>query len=122
MPNSAVLELHPWEQGLAPVESRTNVLTFALKAETALGDVTILSRRIRLVSRKMSAILGAILSPVALIAYVFAIWRVSADIGWSGPFAIASGFFSHWIVWFSIGLALTVGISALKRRSAATQS
>jgi len=69
----------------------------------------------------MRAILGAILGPVALIAYVFAVWRVSADIGWSGPFVIASGFFSHWIVWFSIGLALTVGISALKCRPADTQ-
>ena len=67
-------------------------------------------------------ILSAMLSPFALIAYVFAVWRLSADIGWSGPFVISSGFFSHWIVWFTVGLLLNVCVSTLKRRPAATQS
>jgi hypothetical protein len=104
------------------VESRTNVLAFALKAETAPGDLTFVSRRLRTAARKLIGILSAMLGPFALIAYVFAVWRLSADIGWSGPFIITSGFFSHWIVWFSIGLALNVGVSVLKRRPAATQS
>ena len=104
------------------MESRTNVLAFAIKAETALGDLTFVSRRLRTVTRKLMGILSAMLSPLALIAYVFALWRLSSDIGWSGPFVISSGLFSHWIVWFSIGLTLNVSVSILKRRPAATRS
>ena len=104
------------------MESRTNVLAFALKAETAPGDLTFVSRRLRTAARKLIGILSAMLGPFALIAYVFAVWRLSTDIGWSGPFFITSGFFSHWIVWFSVGLALNVGVSVLKRRPAGTQS
>ncbi len=46
----------------------------------------------------------ALLTPVSLGAFVLAAWRLAADIGWAGAFAIESGIFSHWIVWMGIGL------------------
>ena len=110
------------------MESHTNVISIALKDEQPLGDVTFLSRQWRFtasfledakhVTTESCSALGAMLGPLSLIAYVFAFWRLAADIGWSGPFVIAAGFFSHWIVWFSIGLALTLCAALLKRQPA----
>jgi hypothetical protein len=53
-------------------------------------------------------LLDPLLSPLSAIAYTFAFWRLTADIGWSAPFIVATGFFSHWIVWLSIGVALSL--------------
>ena len=110
------------------METRNNVSTIALKDETELADVTYLSRQMHFgasfladakrVTRKTRVALSAILQPLSLIAYVFASWRLAADIGWSGPFAITTGFFSHWMVWLSIGLALSLSASVLKRQAA----
>ena len=63
--------------------------------------------------------MGTMLGPLSLIAYVFAFWRLADDIGWVGPFAISTGFFSHWMVWLTIGLALSLSASVLKRQATA---
>ena len=52
------------------------------------------------------SLLDFLLSPLPAVAYAFAFWRLSADIGWSASFFIHTGLFSHWIPWFSVGLAL----------------
>ena len=52
------------------------------------------------------SLLDAVLSPLSAVAFAFAFWRLSADLGWSAPFLLHSGLFSHWIPWFSVGLAL----------------
>ena len=52
-------------------------------------------------------LLEALLSPVSAVAYVLASWRLGADMGWAASFVINAGFFSHWIVWLGIGLALS---------------
>jgi hypothetical protein len=54
--------------------------------------------------------MSALLAPAALMALALAFWRVAADMGWSGEFAIADGIFSHWQVW--IAMAATIeGVS-----------
>lgn len=44
---------------------------------------------------------SALLSPAALVASVFALWRIAADLEFTNSFAIASGIFSHWQVWLA---------------------
>lgn len=50
-----------------------------------------------------------ILNPAAMLALVFAAWRLGSDLGWAGPFVISEGIFSHWMVW----LMLSGGLKAL---------
>lgn len=47
-----------------------------------------------------------LLTPAALIALVFAVWRFTADLGWTEAFVISDGFFSHWQVWMALAVAL----------------
>ena len=111
------------------MESRNNAVTIALKDETALVDVTLLSGEMRFgasfladairVIRKTCAAIGALMAPLSLIAYFFAIWRLADDIGWSGAVVISTGFFSHWIIWLTIGLALSLTASLLKAQAPA---
>jgi hypothetical protein len=45
--------------------------------------------------------LAALLTPVAVMAIVLAMWRLSADLRPTGEFPISAGLFSHWQVWLS---------------------
>jgi membrane protein required for beta-lactamase induction len=65
------------------------------------------------IAQRFAAVLVWLLGPLSLIAYAFAAWRVASDIGWSSSFFISAGFFSHWLVWLSVGLALSISASML---------
>jgi len=49
-----------------------------------------------------------------MLALVFALWRVSADLGWTESFVISSGLFSHWQVWMALAIALKLTASTLQ--------
>ncbi len=65
--------------------------------------------------RKAALALAALLSPAALMACALAFWRLGADVGITGPFAIGRGPFSHWQVWVGVAAATQVAAVVLKR-------
>jgi hypothetical protein len=56
-------------------------------------------------NRQVASIFGALLVPVALMAYVMGIWRLASDMGIAGEFA-GAGIFSHWQVWMVLGAVI----------------
>jgi hypothetical protein len=58
---------------------------------------------------QLANVLVALLTPAALVALVFGVWRVCTDLGWARAFVISGGFFSHWQVW----IALSIGLKML---------
>lgn len=48
-------------------------------------------------------------------AYVLAFWRLGADLGITGGFAIAHGVFSHWQVWLAMAICVNVIAVMLNR-------
>jgi hypothetical protein len=70
-------------------------------------------KRVR--NRRIALAIAALLSPGALAALVLAIWRLGADLNWTGTFAIPSGLFSHWQVWMGTAVLLQVCSLALNR-------
>jgi hypothetical protein len=48
-------------------------------------------------------------------AFVLGGWRLGADLDITGQFAIATGLFSHWQVWFALGAALQAAAAVLYR-------
>ena len=110
------------------MDSRATAVTIVSESGTALAKVSLASGRrrssifweqARSIAQRFGGLLNALLGPVSLIAYAFALWRVAGDIGWLSPFVIQSGFFSHWLVWLSIGLTLTFCASILRTGPAA---
>ena len=57
----------------------------------------------------------ALMTPASLLAFVLAAWRLGADLGFTGEFAIGHGFFSHWIVWAAIGIGIQSFANTLNR-------
>jgi hypothetical protein len=57
-------------------------------------------------NRKVALALSALLTPAAVMATALALWRLAADMKWTGEFAIASGLFSHWQIWLACAVAL----------------
>jgi hypothetical protein len=66
-------------------------------------------------NRRVALALAALLTPGALAALVLAIWRLGADLNWTGSFAIPTGLFSHWQVWMGAAVLLQVCALALNR-------
>ena len=61
---------------------------------------------------------GLVLPPVAVMAGVFAAWRLSSDIGWTSGFFITTGPLSHYQLWAGISIASQMSVAVLKRWSA----
>ena len=57
-------------------------------------------------NEQLANIFVAFLTPAAVVALVLGLWRVTADVGWTGEFLIGDGFFSHWQVWIALAIAL----------------
>lgn len=65
-------------------------------------------------NRHVALALGAMFTPLALMAYVLGLWRLAADMGFAGEFGI-NGLFSHWQIWMIVGVALQATGAALNR-------
>ena len=66
--------------------------------------------------------IAGLLTPAALLAAVLGLWRIAADMNWSGRFAISTGFFSHWQVWLGLAIALEVCARLLNRYATREES
>jgi len=69
-------------------------------------------------SEETADLLVALLSPASVMALVLGLWRLTADLDWTGSFLISKGFFSHWQVWMALAIGLKLGASALAPFSA----
>jgi hypothetical protein len=61
---------------------------------------------------------AALLKPVALMAYVFGIWRLASDMSMSSGDFPFTGLFSHWQVWMALGVAVHLVSYVLNRYGA----
>ena len=70
----------------------------------------------RAISSRQSALaVASLMTPIALMAWALGFWRLAADMKWAGEFAIAAGLFSHWQVWFALGVAVQFAAFLLSR-------
>ncbi len=66
-------------------------------------------------NRRLALALSALLTPAAVMASVLGLWRLAADMRWTGEFGISTGLFSHWQVWLVCAGALEIGAWRLNR-------
>lgn len=62
-------------------------------------------------NRHVASAMAALLTPLALMAYVLGFWRLASDMGLAGEFGF-SGVFSHWQIWIPMGalVQFTAGV------------
>ena len=66
-------------------------------------------------NRQVALVVGALLTPAAVMACALGFWRLAADLRWTANFAISTGFFSHWQVWMAGATVLELAAIALDR-------
>jgi hypothetical protein len=73
-------------------------------------------------NRRVALAVAAMLTPAALMAAALGVWRIAADLSWTGSFAISSGLFSHWQVWLGGAALLQLASRLLARYGRAGDS
>jgi hypothetical protein len=66
-------------------------------------------------NRQVALAVAALLTPATVLASVFAMWRIAADMNWTNSFAIPSGLFSHWQAWLGAAILLQLCSRLLNR-------
>ncbi len=72
-------------------------------------------RRNRRKNQHVTLALATLLSPAKFAACALGLWRLAADLGLAGQFAIQGGLFSHWQVWIGVAGLLHLLSMALNR-------
>ena len=67
------------------------------------------------ISQGATNLIAAFLTPASVVAGALALWRLGADLGWTGTFAISNGVFSHWQVWIALALGMKLTGSLIQR-------
>ena len=65
--------------------------------------------------RRYAPVVGYLMTPVALVGYGLAFWRLGADLNWLGEFFVDQGLFSRWQVWLAIAIATQLAANQLNR-------
>lgn len=85
--------------------------------ERLLPAISIGSRRIL----ETIGLVGTFLTPFAVMEAALGLWRLGADLGWTGPFFVEDGVFSRWQVWIALA-AFTQAASVFLRKALAHQA
>jgi len=66
-------------------------------------------------NKHVALALASLLTPLTVMTYVLAFWRLTADFKVTGLFPITEGFFSHWQVWMGTAALLQLFAIFLNR-------
>lgn len=99
-----------------PAWART-ALVFTDTTSAVAGRLQPAITRVAAITQEATNLVAAFLTPAAVLAAVLAFWRLGADLGWTGAFAISNGIFSHWQVWMGLALCLKMTGSMMNRSS-----
>jgi hypothetical protein len=65
--------------------------------------------------QRFAPVVSYLLTPIALIGYALAFWRLGADLNFVGQFFIADGLLSRWQVWLALAILTQVAAKELNR-------
>jgi hypothetical protein len=67
-------------------------------------------------AQHFGALVSALMAPAVLSAYVFALWALAANLGWTDSFLFTSGAFSNWLIWLALAILVNLAASILRKR------
>jgi hypothetical protein len=72
-------------------------------------------RQKRRKNQHVALALASLLTPAGVMACVLTLWRLAADLSFTGQFPITDGLFSHWQVWLTVAATLQFSAIVLNR-------
>jgi hypothetical protein len=107
---------------LQPALARTTTAMATRRTAVAVRVQPAITRTVE-VSNQAAAIASVmLLTPGSLIAFVFGMWRLGQDLGWTGNFIISQGLFSHWMVWMAISIGMKATATLSNRNGKSEES
>jgi hypothetical protein len=58
---------------------------------------------------RLATLAASLLTMISVSCASLGLWRLSADLGWTGDFFVESGLLSHWLVWVGLAAATQYG-------------
>lgn len=68
-------------------------------------------------AQQFGALLAALMGPAVFSVYAFALWSLSANLGWTDTFVFQTGPLSNWLVWAGFAILITLAASILRRHT-----
>jgi hypothetical protein len=99
--------------GLTPVRTRT-IAIFSGKASAFSDLLQPALENTEAAYQEASGLAAFLLQPLSVLAMTLGLWRLTSDLDWTSSFPIASGLFSHWIVWIALAIGLHVSASLIE--------
>ncbi len=65
--------------------------------------------------RQLAPVVSSLMTPVALVGYMLAFWRIGADLNFAGEFFITQGLLSRWQVWLALAILTQAAARELNR-------
>ena len=114
-------------------EIRTTTATITVRVEPAKGWATGLLQAISLGTRaigtwasdtaqQFGALLAALMGPAVFSCYVFAVWSLADNLGWTDTFVFHNGPLSNWLIWLSFAILVNVAAAILRRHTQAEEA
>jgi hypothetical protein len=65
--------------------------------------------------RQFAPVVSYLMTPIALVGYMLAFWRLGADLNLAGEFFISQGLLSRWQVWLALAILTQIAAKELNR-------
>jgi hypothetical protein len=66
-------------------------------------------------AQQFGSLVSVLMAPAILSTYAFAIWCLTANLGWTNSFPYSTGPFSNWFIWSGIAVLVHVAADVLRR-------
>ena len=68
-------------------------------------------------AQQFGALVAALMGPAVFTAYVFALWSLADNLGWTDTFVFHNGPLSNWLIWLSFAILVNTAASILRRHT-----
>jgi hypothetical protein len=68
-------------------------------------------------AQQFGALLAALMGPAVFCSYVFALWSLADNLGWTDTFVFQNGPLSNWLIWLGLAILINVAATILRRHT-----
>jgi hypothetical protein len=109
-------------------EVRTTATAITVRVEPAkvwtIGLLQTVSAGLRSVglwatdtAQQFGALLSALMGPAVFSSYMFAVWSLADNLGWTDSFVFHNGPLSNWLIWLGFAILLNLAATILRRHT-----
>ena len=68
-------------------------------------------------AQQFGALLAALMGPAVFSAYMFAVWSLADNLGWTDTFVFHNGPLSNWLIWLGLSILIHLATTILRRHT-----